>query len=421
MTNYELELLKSMGNRDNFNLLYHNIKEYGLTEHTEKLIISLGAYFKYNSLTMNIDWEEFSLFYSKIYKPKADAVELSLLETLIKKIEATTVTHGADALVSHFTKMAGIAEVYDVVNKIIDGDLTVQVDDICTKADSLKDKLDSLAGKDSEDMFLSTSLLAIKAYSSVGDGLDWGLPVLDKSVGPLRPTNFVIVAARPEVGKTAFFISILGHMVSQLPDEANRIIIFNNEEDGKSIQARFIARVLDTPWDKLDKQPTSKVENSYEAIAGHKDIFQVVDRDTLHVSLIEKVVRDNHPNIVVINQMDALIGIDAKLSEPAKLKALYNWGRRLAKKYNCIVIAVSQADASAEGEKFLTLAQLDGSKTGKPGEADLVIMIGKDPAIDDKRYISVPKNKLPGGPKSDESKRHSWNEVAFNGPLSKYS
>jgi replicative DNA helicase len=421
MINYELELLNTMSNRNNFNLLQSNIKEYGLTEHTEKMIASLDAYFKYNTSTPDIDWDDYSHFYSKIYKPKADATELSLLETLIEKIKATHVTHGADALVSHFTKMAGIAEVYDVVNKIIDGDLTVQVDDICNKADALREKLDSLAGKDSDDMFLSTNVLAIKAYSSLGDGLDWGLPALDKSVGPLRPTNFVIVAARPEVGKTAFFISVLGHMVEQLPDEPNRIIIFNNEEDGKSIQARFISRVLGTPWSKLDKVAASKVENSYEAIAGHKDIFQVVDRDTLHTALIEKVVRDNKPAVVVINQMDAVIGVGDKLSEPAKLKALYNWGRRLAKKYNCIVIAVSQADASAEGEKFLTLAQLDGSKTGKPGEADLVIMVGKDPAIDDKRYISVPKNKLPGGPKSDESKRHSFHEVSFDGTLSKYT
>ena len=60
------------------------------------------------------------------------------------------------------------------------------------------------------------------------------------------------------------------------------------------------------------------------------------------------------------------------------------------------------------------MAQLYGSKTGIQGEADVILMIGCEDNGQDIRYISIPKNKLPGGPRSVPGLRHGKFEVNFD-------
>ena len=60
-----------------------------------------------------------------------------------------------------------------------------------------------------------------------------------------------------------------------------------------------------------------------------------------------------------------------------------------------MVWAVSQASYDAHGRQLLDFAMLDGSKTGKAGEADIIIGIGKNPGEDDDtRFLNVSKNKI---------------------------
>jgi hypothetical protein len=101
------------------------------------------------------------------------------------------------------------------------------------------------------------------------------------------------------------------------------------------------------------------------------------------------------------------------------LKWAYQWGRELAKEY-CPVIGVSQASGSGEGKKWLTMEDIDSSKTGKPGEADFIIGIGKDDEMETLRYISVLKNKLPGDEDSVQELRHGHFDAIIYPEISRY-
>ena len=62
-----------------------------------------------------------------------------------------------------------------------------------------------------------------------------------------------------------------------------------------------------------------------------------------------------------------------------------------------MVWAVSQAGYEAEGNQIIDYSMLDGSKTGKAGEADIILGIGKN--VDDEdttRFVNVSKNKING-------------------------
>jgi len=78
--------------------------------------------------------------------------------------------------------------------------------------------------------------------------------------------------------------------------------------------------------------------------------------------------------------------------------------RNIAKEYGCAVIWMSQLSADAEGKIYVDQSMMEGSKTGKAAEADLMLLIGKNPVVEGadaelaaQRHINVAKNKLKGG------------------------
>jgi hypothetical protein len=94
-----------------------------------------------------------------------------------------------------------------------------------------------------------------------------------------------------------------------------------------------------------------------------------------------------------------------------QLKQLYQWARELAKTY-APVIAVSQAGGTAEGKLWLTMDDVDSSKTAKQGEADWILGIGKETDnTSNMRYLNISKNKLLGDKDSLPDLRHGNSAV----------
>ena len=55
------------------------------------------------------------------------------------------------------------------------------------------------------------------------------------------------------------------------------------------------------------------------------------------------------------------------------------YARQIAKTYDCAVFYMSQLSAEAEGRTTLNQSMMEGSRTGKAAEADLMILIAKSP------------------------------------------
>jgi hypothetical protein len=72
--------------------------------------------------------------------------------------------------------------------------------------------------------------------------------------------------------------------------------------------------------------------------------------------------------------------------------------REIAKRNNCLMWVTSQAGADAEGKEYLHYDMLDGSKTGKAGEGDIIIGIGRSSDHDENttRFLNISKNKING-------------------------
>jgi len=90
----------------------------------------------------------------------------------------------------------------------------------------------------------------------------------------------------------------------------------------------------------------------------------------------------------------------ASIHETLKQNVMY--ARQIAKQQECAVFYMSQLSAEAEGRVVLNQSMMEGSKTGKAAEADLMLLIARNPPTenqteeDTQRHINIAKNKLTG-------------------------
>ena len=106
------------------------------------------------------------------------------------------------------------------------------------------------------------------------------------------------------------------------------------------------------------------------------------------------------PDILVLDMGDkfARTGGFSRPDEALKANAIH--ARQIAKTYECAVFYMSQLSAEAEGKIVLNQAMMEGSRTGKAAEADLMVLIAKNPQVegqeeeDVQRHLNIVKNKL---------------------------
>lgn len=245
-------------------------------------------------------------------------------------------------------------------------------------------------------------------------GLRWRIDSLNKSLGSLRKGNFVFIFARPESGKTTFLASEITHFASQTDD---KILWFNNEQEGKQVLLRIYQASLGLTLHQLMEDRNGNTERFREL--GGRNI-KIIDGEAIHRRDVENFCKRFNPSCIVFDQIDKLKGFNGD-REDLRLGSIYQWARELAKRY-CPVIAVTQANGTGEGVKWLTMDHVSESKTSKQAEADAIIGIGKtnDPNLEFVRHINISKNKLLGDEDSIEEQRHARIDVIIEPEIARF-
>ena len=117
-------------------------------------------------------------------------------------------------------------------------------------------------------LYVSQALVNLRERMEGKDSgnLETGFDRLDQMTdGGFHPTDFIIIAARPSIGKTAFAISIIQNMISA--PRSYKIAFFSLEMSGIQVSQRLISGV--------SRVPLKKIRSA--AFAGQKD------RDFNHV------------------------------------------------------------------------------------------------------------------------------------------
>ena len=132
------------------------------------------------------------------------------------------------------------------------------------------------------------------------------------------------------------------------------------------------------------------------------DNIKIKDSTGKDMRWVDAVVKAYQPAILVLDMGDKFASKGSADSH-VYLKDAAIHARNIAKQYDCAVIWMSQLSADAEGKVYVDQSMMEGSKTGKAAECDLMILISKNPQVegqdeqDSQRHLNIAKNKLRGG------------------------
>jgi len=222
----------------------------------------------------------------------------------------------------------------------------------------------------------------------------FNLAVLKDGIGGIGPGNLMIAFARPEVGKTAFWVSLVSAPYG-FAQQGAKVHAFINEEPAVRTQMRAISS-----FTGLNKeQIIDNINLARNDWANIKDNIKMIDTVDWSMDDIDSHCEKYKPDIIVIDQLDKvnMKGTYARTDE--KLRAIYTSAREIAKRRECVVIAISQASAEAQNRDHISFDMMENSKTGKAAEADLIIGIGNRASNDstnNNRILNISKNKITG-------------------------
>ena len=225
----------------------------------------------------------------------------------------------------------------------------------------------------------------------------FNIPSLCRKIEGVNSGHLIEIGARPNTGKTSFHASLIASPKGFAHQGANCIILCN-EEGYHRVAARYLTAATGMDMMQIKKNP-SKARDLYAPV---KERIKIKDATGRDMDWVESICKSYKPDIVVLDMGDkfARTGGFARPDEALKANAVY--ARQIAKEHSCAMFYMSQLSADAEGKVLLNQSMMEGSRTGKAAEADLMVLIAKNPVVDGQeeedtqRHLNVVKNKLSG-------------------------
>ena len=401
-----LDLLYILNNRDNYNKYKSFIKDNIVSDDISLIIKDMGVWF--DTKACPIDWISFSTWFCFIKHPTFKDEKLDRYRIIFGNMyEYEPEEELTEGLIETLVQRDYATQVYFAAQDVADGKSGADLDDVATLMERYHAEVGHVAGVTQH--VLDWDIHDIVDSTVGSGGLNWRLNCLNESIGQLRKGNFVIIGARPDTGKTTMIASEATHMAIQLPEDEH-VLWFNNEEAGKTVQSRIIQSALGVTAMDIATDPAGAWE-AYVALMGRGDKIKLIDKANMSVKDIRETLDNYKAGLIVFDQLWK-VSVGKSDNDVHAMTKIFNMGREWAKEH-APVITVHQADATAEGQEYLTMNQLYMSKTGVQGEADAIIMIGRshDTVKQDSRFIHVPKNKFPSSATMNPKSRNIKAEV----------
>ena len=228
---------------------------------------------------------------------------------------------------------------------------------------------------------------------------EMNVPGLREMWQGVSPGLLVVGAARPNTGKTsslAYMCSGAGGFIEQ----GAKVVVFANEEKCSRITARHMTALTGMSLSEFRKP--HNVPKISAMVDKWKPNYDIVDATGQDLDWLESHIKVMQPDIVICDMADKFLPQGKFAAAHEALKSTYIRFRILAKQYDCALFAMSQLSAEAEGKIIVNQSMLEGSKTGKAAEADLMFCLTKNPMVegqdqdDNQRHWCIVKNKLSG-------------------------
>ena len=291
----------------------------------------------------------------------------------------------------------------DLTTQAIDQQVENPTTDIINDAESKLYQLRNFGREESDFQDFSKHLIATIERAKIAtenedeiSGLSTELIDLDNFLGGLQPSDLIIIAGRPGMGKTALATNIAYSVAKNFKDPSKirksdplggKVAIFSLEMSGEQLAFRILAEVSEVPATKIRKNQIGKVEFEKYAKAS-MDLVKLplyID-DTAGLTIADISLRCNRLHrrvgglgLLVVDYIQLIQGMNRKENRTLEIAEITGGLKKIAKDLNIPVIGVSQLSRSIETREDKRPQMSDLRDSGSiEQDADLVMFVYRE-------------------------------------------
>lgn len=206
--------------------------------------------------------------------------------------------------------------------------------------------------------------------------------------------DHIVIFGRPEAFKTGFACN----MVAGFLKTGHSVLYAGNEEDTYKTRKRIACNLANCTPDQYEEHTEKAMARARER---GFDKLRICHMQPGSIPELDEMLEEIKPDVLVIDQIRNLYVPKAD-SMTIKLEKLGIEVRNLLSKHNCLGVSLTQARDGENTSPWLTLEEIDSSRTGLPAQCDLLIGVGASEELirNGQRAISLCKNKLNDEPEA---------------------
>ena len=226
--------------------------------------------------------------------------------------------------------------------------------------------------------------IASKNTSGIS-GLSTGYHRLDKVLSGWQPTDLIILAARPAMGKTAFALSLIRNMAI---DQGIPCGMFSLEMGNVQLVQRLICNVCQLSGDKIRSGQLERYEwGQLDSKIVQLENAPLYIDDTPQLSVFElrskarRMVREHKVKMIFIDYLQLMTANAGKGSRQEEISTISRALKGLAKELNIPIMALSQLNRNVEGREGIEGKRPQLSDLRESGaieqDADIVMFVNR--------------------------------------------
>lgn len=215
-------------------------------------------------------------------------------------------------------------------------------------------------------------------------GLSTGFADLDEKTSGWQPSDLVIIAGRPSMGKTSFAMNMAEHAVLH---QEKPVLVFSMEMPASQLIMRMMSSLGKIDQTKLRAGNLSEDDwpRLSSAASRLKDRPLFID-DTPGITPMElrnrirQVTREHgQPGMVLVDYLQLMSGSVATENRTNEISQISRELKNIAREFNCPVIALSQLSRNLENRPNKRPINSDLRESGAiEQDADVVVFIYRD-------------------------------------------
>ncbi|HOE75255.1 MAG TPA: replicative DNA helicase [Rectinema sp.] len=264
-------------------------------------------------------------------------------------------------------------------------DIDAVLDEIQAKIFEISQNRRTADYHSAKEIVTETMLLIEKLSTdpSAFTGIPSGISDLDTLTNGLQKSEFIVIGARPSVGKTALALTMAAHASINLKIP---VAFFSLEMSESAIMLRLIASEARIPADRIrtGRIKTTDYDSLMEAASRiYEAPLYIVDLPNMKLlelrTMARRLVLERGVKIIFIDYLTLITHENADLPRWEQIAAISRSLKALARELDIPIVALSQLKREAEG-KQPTLADLRESGSIEQ-DADLIIFLHRDREI----------------------------------------